>query len=132
MNIYSMHLPLIIPSFLICFLLINADDPTIEILVVNIPSGDMDRYLLLDDQIWTSFLKQQNGFLNKHNLLSTHTSSNNASEVYHIIEWSSYKQWKAIPIDQLTKISNEFIQSLGYTPSMKSLPDSDGFHIIHV
>ena len=131
-----MHTSLITISFCIWFILVDAhrtindQDVAIEMLVVNIQPGDMERYLTLDKQIWTSFLKQQDGFISKHNLLSKHTSSNNATQVYHIIEWASYNQWKQISVEQLTKISEEFVQSLGYTPDMKSLPDSDGFYLV--
>ena len=109
---------------------IDDQDLIIEMLVVNVRAGDMERYLTIDNQIWTSFLRQQDGFISKHNLLSTHTTANNATEVYHIIEWQSYNQWKKIPSDQLTKITAQFIQAMGYAPDMKSLPNDDGFHLV--
>lgn len=108
----------------------NEQDSIIEMLVVNVQAGDMERYLTVDNQIWTSFLRQQDGFISKHNLLSTHSSTNNATEVYHIIEWQSYDQWKKIPVEQLTNITGQFIETFGYAPAMKSLPNGDGFHIV--
>jgi hypothetical protein len=78
---------------LICIVLTHGRDvivkqeKAIEILVSTVRSNDMERYLTLDNEIWTSFLKTQDGFIGKQSLLSTHESVKNATEVYHIIEW---------------------------------------------
>jgi uncharacterized protein (TIGR03792 family) len=121
---------------LVCIVLTHGRDvivkqeKAIEILVSTVRSNDMERYLTLDNEIWTSFLKTQDGFIGKQSLLSTHESVKNATEVYHIIEWASYIQWKNISKETLIIIDKQFVQAFGYAPEMKSLPDDDGFQIV--
>ena len=104
---------------------------TIEMLVFTVRAGDMRRYLTVDKAIWTSFLSCQDGFVSKTNLVGSHQSMDNATEVYQLIEWASLEQWKNISNEQLAKINDQFVDSFGYAPQLRPLPDDDGFSIVN-
>jgi uncharacterized protein (TIGR03792 family) len=101
-----------------------------EMLLVTVKPGEMPRYLQLDQRIWTSFLRRQDGFLGKRDLLGTHQSAENATEVYHLIEWASIEQWKSISADELKQANERFVEAFGYEPELRSLPDDEGFRTV--
>jgi uncharacterized protein (TIGR03792 family) len=102
----------------------------IEILVVTVRPNDMEHYLALDAEIWTNFLQAQDGFITKRNLLHRNESWRNATEVYHIIEWASFMQWKSISKEALTMINARFVRAFAYAPDVKSLPNDNGFWVV--
>lgn len=102
----------------------------IEILVATVRPGDMARYLPLDDEIWTSFLRTQDGFITKRNLLPTRQPLSSATEAYHFIEWASFTQWKNVPADALAATNERFVRAFGYAPKVKALPDFDGLRLV--
>ena len=104
----------------------ETNQTAIEILQVTIRKDDIQRYVQLDNQIWTNFLRQQSGFQWKKTLLPSNELMINASEIYHIIQWKTYQDWKKIPIETLNKVNEKFLNELGYQPIMKSFPDDDG------
>ena len=121
--------------FFICFLLhicvlTKGQGGIVEVLVATVKMGDMQRYLQLDQRIWSSFLRRQDGFVSKRDLLATRQAIQNATEVYHLIEWASFEQWKKIPADQLMEINERFAKAFGYAPNLRALPDGDGFRVI--
>jgi uncharacterized protein (TIGR03792 family) len=105
---------------------------TIEMLVFTVRRGDMQHYLTVDNAIWTTFLRAQDGFISKRNLFSSRQSMDNATEIYQFIEWESLRQWKDISEDELMKTNEKFIREFGYQPNITALPDDDGFQEIQI
>ena len=101
-----------------------------EMLLVTVRPGDMPRYLQLDQRIWTAFLQRQDGFVSKRDLLSTHQPTENATEVYHLIEWASFEQWKNIAADELQQTDERFVEAFGYEPELRALPNGEGFRTV--
>lgn len=81
----------------------------IEWLKFRVDATQRDRYLAIDDEIWTSALKTYPGFLDK----TTWLDPNHEDEVIFVIAWSTREQWKAIPEDDLEQINQRFDAALG-------------------
>lgn len=106
---------------------IDENGRALEVLQVTVKQGDMQRYVELDRQIWTSFLRQQTGFMRKTNLFPSSQLIVNQTEIYHIILWRTYRDWKSIAVDKLIDVNQRFQRALGYQPVIVALPDDNGF-----
>ncbi len=81
----------------------------IEWLKFKVPAANRDRYLAIDDEIWTSALATYPGFLDK----ITWLEPGHDDEVIFVISWATREQWKAIPEDDLEEINQRFDEALG-------------------
>ena len=86
----------------------------IEWLKFKVPIAQRDRYLAIDDEIWTAALANYPGFLDK----TTWLDPNHYDEVIFVISWATREQWKAIPENELTQINQQFDQALGFDYEM--------------
>ncbi len=68
-----------------------------------------DRFIQVDDAIWTSALATNAGFLGKEVWLSPTQSD----EVVLVIRWRSREDWKAVPAKILEETEKSFAQALG-------------------
>jgi uncharacterized protein (TIGR03792 family) len=124
-------------ALIILFQLITAAySINIELLRVDVPAKDVDRFIRNDRNIWTSFLKIQPGFVSKQVLVpyqSSNSSLLNPEEiigVYTLIHWESLQLWKQIPEDQLKQVQDEFARVMGYDPPLTALGAKNGFGLI--
>ncbi|MGD1907698.1 MAG: TIGR03792 family protein [Leptolyngbyaceae cyanobacterium] len=76
----------------------------IEWLEFQVPVEERERYVQLDDQIWTSALQQYPGFISKE----TWIDPQDLERVVLVIHWQSREVWKAIPEAELTEIEQRF------------------------
>lgn len=81
----------------------------IEWLKFRVEPTQRDRYLMIDEQIWTQALETYPGFLEK----KTWLDPNHDDEVIFVIAWATREQWKAIPEDELVQINQRFDDALG-------------------
>jgi uncharacterized protein (TIGR03792 family) len=81
----------------------------IEWLKIQIAPGQRERYVQKDEEIWTTFLSQQSGFLSKETWIDPKQSD----QVVFIIRWASREAWKAIPPQLLADTDQRFAQALG-------------------
>ncbi len=81
----------------------------IEWLKFRVDAAQRDRYLTIDNEIWTPALAEYPGFLDK----TTWLDPNHDDEVIFVITWATREQWKAIPEDDLESINQRFDQALG-------------------
>lgn len=86
----------------------------IEWLKFKVDPTFRDRYLAIDDEIWTSALESYPGFIDK----TTWLEPNHDDEVIFVIAWATREQWKAIPEDELTEINQRFDAALGFDYEM--------------
>ncbi|WP_246564598.1 TIGR03792 family protein [Leptothoe spongobia] len=94
---------------------LNPQPPmVIEWLKFKVPTTQRDRYLTLDNEIWTSALVAYPGFLDK----TTWLDPNHDDEVIFVISWATREQWKAIPEDELDQINQRFDEALGFDYEM--------------
>ena len=98
----------------------------IEMLKQEVEPGDVERFLQIDEEIWTNFLKSQNGFVYKLDLLPHNETIANTT-VYQFIIWESYQLWKNISVKLLNQTQQQFVNAMGYTPNLTSIPDGNGF-----
>ncbi len=82
----------------------------IEWLKFRVEPAQRDRYLSIDNEIWTSALASYPGFLDK----TTWLDPNHDDEVIFVIAWATREQWKAIPEDELDEINQRFDAALGF------------------
>lgn len=76
----------------------------IEWLEFQVPVADRERYVQLDDQVWTPALQGYPGFLSKEAWIDPH----DLERVVFVIQWQSREAWKAIPETELTAIEQCF------------------------
>ncbi len=88
-----------------------SDQPAmvIEWLKFRVDPAQRDRYLEIDDEIWTPALTTYPGFLDK----KTWLDPNHDDEVIFVISWATREQWKAIPEADLEQINQHFDEALG-------------------
>lgn len=86
----------------------------IEWLKFKMDPAQRDRYLTIDDEIWTTALSAYPGFLDK----ATWLEPGHDDEVIFIISWATRQQWKAIPEDELEQINQRFDSALGFDYEM--------------
>ena len=86
----------------------------IEWLKFKVDSEQRDRYLAIDDEIWTPALAAYPGFLDK----VTWLDPNHDDEVIFVISWATREQWKAIPEEDLNEINQRFDTALGFDYEM--------------
>lgn len=81
----------------------------IEWLKVRVDEQWRERYVQIDEEIWTAALARYPGFLGKEIWLSP----SHPDEVIMIIQWATREQWKAIPAADLKLIEQQFDRALG-------------------
>lgn len=81
----------------------------IEWLKFRVDATQRDRYLAIDDEIWTSSLATYPGFLDK----TTWLDPDHDDEVIFVIAWATREQWQAIPEEELEQINQRFDIALG-------------------
>lgn len=63
-----------------------------------------EQFVQKDAEIWTVFLSQYSGFLNKEVWISP----DQLDEVVTVIYWETLEQWQAIPPEELDKVEAQF------------------------
>lgn len=86
----------------------------IEWLKFKVDPAQRDRYLAIDEAIWTSALTSYPGFVDK----TTWLEPDHDDEVIFVIAWATREQWKAIPEDELEAINQRFDRALGFDYEM--------------
>ena len=81
----------------------------IEWLKVRVDEKMRERYIQIDEEIWTTALAQYPGFLGKEIWLSP----SHSDELIMVIQWATREQWKAIPEAELKVIEEQFDTALG-------------------
>lgn len=76
----------------------------IEWLEFQVPAADRERYVQLDDQIWTPALQTYPGFISKE----TWIDPQDLERIVFVIHWQSREDWKAIPEPELADIEQRF------------------------
>ena len=86
--------------------LIN-DSLTTEVLHFKVRGSDIDKWNKIDDEIWTSYLARQDGFVRKTTNLDRNCEfSNTYCDVYSHVDWQSFAKWKAINAQDSKAIEN--------------------------
>lgn len=80
----------------------------IEWLKFRVSPDIREKFLAVDQQIWTNQLQNYPGFLGKE--IWFHPQR--VDEIVFIIRWQTREQWKNIPQVQLDKIDREFAQQM--------------------
>ena len=84
--------------------LIN-DSLTTEVLHFKVRGSDIDKWNKLDDEIWTSYLASQDGFVRKTtNVDRTCKFTSADCDVYNHVDWQTFAQWKAINSTELQNV----------------------------
>jgi uncharacterized protein (TIGR03792 family) len=79
----------------------------IEWLEFQVPAADRERYVRIDDDIWTLALQRYPGFIGKE----TWIDPQDLERVVLVIHWQSRDAWKAIPEADLAEIEQRFDQT---------------------
>ena len=104
----------------------------VEFLKQNLFCKDLSRFFEYDREIWTSFLKTQNGFVSKDYWLDPSESKylTGNCTVYQHITWTSRELWKSISQVDLAQVDEEFVKAFGYDPIITALPTDEGFNVL--
>jgi uncharacterized protein (TIGR03792 family) len=93
----------------------------IEQLTFFVPDGLIDRFLVLDREIWTAALSQQPGFIGKEVWRETESPD----RLHLIIRWQSRSDWKAVPAAILAETDRRFGEALGQVIPVLRYNDQD-------
>jgi uncharacterized protein (TIGR03792 family) len=88
----------------------------IEWLKFRVPPRQRERYIQLDDEIWTPALRTYPGFIAKE----TWIDPNEDDVLFLIIRWRTREEWKAIPEADLSAITERFDAALGFEYVMEA------------
>ncbi|MBP0021272.1 MAG: TIGR03792 family protein [Cyanobacteria bacterium SBLK] len=80
----------------------------IEWLKFKVAAEERERFIQIDEDIWTEALAKYPGFLGKEVWLSP-----NPEEVALIVRWRTKADWSAIPVDVLQKTERRFAIAFG-------------------
>lgn len=81
----------------------------IEWLKFNVVPEQRERFVQLDEQIWTSALSRYPGFLGKE----VWVSPDDLSEAILVIRWETFEQWQAIPRPDLEAVEARMREAMG-------------------
>lgn len=81
----------------------------VEYLVFEVKPELVDRFVEVDHQYWTLFLKEQPGFISKE----VWVNKSKPGEVSLIVYWNSLAEWKAIPAEKLMETEQKFTAAFG-------------------
>lgn len=87
----------------------------IEWLKIRLPSEQRERYIRLDDEIWTPALQKYPGFISKE----TWISPDDPELVIFVIRWRTREEWFAIPEDELAEVNARFDEAFGFEHSIE-------------
>ncbi len=76
----------------------------IEWLKFQVAPDARERFVQVDDEIWTPVLSSYPGFLSKEVWISPE----DLSELVVVIHWQSFEQWQAIPSEVLQDTEDRF------------------------
>ncbi len=72
----------------------------VEFLTFTVAPHDQAEWLVVDERVWTTFLRAQTGFVSKQ----TWTDRAHPDRVHAVIVWVDEASWKAIPPDALAAV----------------------------
>jgi uncharacterized protein (TIGR03792 family) len=81
----------------------------IECLVFEVKPDLIGRFIEMDHEYWTLFLKDQPGFISKE----IWVNKSKPGEVTAIICWNSLEEWKSIPAEELIETDKKFSEAFG-------------------
>ena len=117
---------------LVVVVAVSVNAVVVEFLEQNMFCKDVKRFIKDDREIWTVFLKAQNGFISKEYWLDARYEnkiSGNCTVYQHIV-WQSRELWKEVDDEELKVVSETFVQSFGYEPILVALPSNEGFDVL--
>lgn len=82
---------------------------TVEYLVFEVKPELIDRFIDMDHEYWTLFLKEQPGFISKE----LWVNKSKPGEVIAVICWKSMEAWKSIPPEKLSETDKRFTELFG-------------------
>jgi uncharacterized protein (TIGR03792 family) len=80
------------------------------------PADKRERYIQLDDEIWTAALRQYPGFVSKE----TWIAPDDAEVVIFVIRWRTREEWFSIPEDELAEVNQRFDAAIGFEYTMEA------------
>lgn len=91
-------------------------DMVIEWLQVRVPAEQRERYIKIDDEIWTAALSDYPGFISKETWLSP----DDPELVIFVIRWRTREEWFSIPEDELADVNARFDEALGFEYTLEA------------
>ena len=87
----------------------------IEWLKFRVPPQQREKYIQIDEEIWTAALQTYPGFVSKETWISLEEED----AVIFVIRWRTQTEWKAIPEDELANIEARFDDAIGFDYTME-------------
>jgi uncharacterized protein (TIGR03792 family) len=109
----------------------------IELLNINVPCKNVDKFLWADNETWTKVLKLQPGFVEKIVTVDPTTRGNNTAStvctIWKYILWESYALWKSVPSQVLIETDNAMAQLYGEEVPVTTFPpnNKNGLNILY-
>ncbi|HMQ51688.1 MAG TPA: TIGR03792 family protein [Anaerolineae bacterium] len=81
----------------------------VEYLIFDVKPDLIDKFIEMDHDHWTLFLKDQPGFVSKE----LWVNRSKPGEVTAVICWHTMEEWKAIPLEKLIETDRRFTELFG-------------------
>ena len=91
----------------------------IEFLTFDVAPDDRERWLRVEEEVWSRFLEAQDGFIRKEMWLA----EEDPSAVHAVIWWESLAQWKAIGPESVAAVDERMGEWL-------RVPSCRTYHVI--
>jgi hypothetical protein len=106
----------------------------LEVIRLDLPCADVERFFAVDNATWTRFLSKQDGFLEKKQLFaafsSTLSSRATNCSVYTHVRWKTRALWKSIKGSDLAATQQAFVAAFGYAPTLTRILNANGFDAV--
>ena len=78
----------------------------IELLTFQVAADERDEWLRIEEQVWSRFLEQQDGFVRKE-MWVEEDDDGDADTIHAVIWWESLEQWKAIGPEAVAAVDEQ-------------------------
>jgi uncharacterized protein (TIGR03792 family) len=86
----------------------------IEWLTFEVDPENREKFIQIDEEIWTAVLSQYPGFIAKEVWISPE----NLGQVVFVVHWQTREQWKSIPQEDLEAVGQRFDAAVKFDYAM--------------
>ena len=102
---------MLVAVLLACVAVKECHSTVVEMLQIEIPCADTDKFVEVDRSVWTTFLANQTAFVRKEVWVNPQAVPSGNCSVWSVIHWATRAGWKAIPSAELVVVNAKFVDA---------------------